>query len=147
MCLLTPPFTLLVRCFRLSISSCRYRVSLFEMTGVLRWVAFVGVVHSFFLGDVCVMGALDESQPTRKCWVFNHMNKSGGKTVKYMLRSWVERNPPNVEAVYDSGEWMSGGTFANDHLHSNATLTMGGYTEGLRPFGDQGCKWFTVFRQ
>ncbi|CAM9501502.1 unnamed protein product [Hapterophycus canaliculatus] len=116
------------------------------MIGRLFWVLLVGIVQITFCDDAGVIGTPDENQPPRECWVYNHMNKSGGKTIKHMLRSWVERSPPSVEGLYDSPQWISGGSFAKEYLHSNATITMGGYTEGLRPFGDQGCQWFTVFR-
>lgn len=43
-----------------------------------------------------------------KCWIFNHMNKSGGTTVKFLLDPYLARNDMKV-ALYDSGQWRGGG--------------------------------------
>ena len=82
----------------------------------------------------------------KKCWVFNHMNKAGGSTVKYMLKPWIEANDISL-GLYDSSQWQEGKEFADKYLDSNYTLTWGAYTEGLRPHGAADCDWFTIFRQ
>lgn len=82
----------------------------------------------------------------KKCWVLNHLNKAGGSTLKYMLKPWIQEH--NVSAgLYDSPQWSSGKNVAQEYLSLDNTLTWGAYTEGLRPYGADNCKWFTIFRQ
>ena len=88
----------------------------------------------------------DSKKRDRKCWVFNHMNKAGGSTVKYMLKPWIEENNVSL-GLYDSPQWQTGKDFADEYLRSNYTLTWGAYTEGLRLHGAEDCDWFTIFRQ
>lgn len=82
----------------------------------------------------------------KQCWIFNHLNKAGGSTVKYMMMPWVEQHNVSL-GVYDTKQWQSGKTFAHEYLHTDYTLTWGTYPEALRPYGGQDCKWFTIFRQ
>lgn len=89
---------------------------------------------------------LVEIKRKRKCWVFNHMNKAGGSTVKYMLKPWIESNNVSL-GLYDSSQWQDGKEFAQQYVNSNYTLTWGAYTEGLRSYGAKDCEWFTIFRQ
>ncbi|CAN0424533.1 unnamed protein product [Pylaiella littoralis] len=89
---------------------------------------------------------LGEEEP-RRCWVFNHMNKAGGSTIKYMLSPWVEERDDVSVGLYDSLQWLKGGEYAREFLEERNTLTWGAYAEGLRPYGGgQECKWFTIFR-
>ncbi|CAN0128979.1 unnamed protein product, partial [Scytosiphon promiscuus] len=81
------------------------------------------------------------------CWVYTHMNKSGGSTVKTLLlrHTEIEGVPHGLvkENVYTRG-----GSAMRKFLGQNFTVTAGGYSEGLRPFGGgvEDCKWFTMFR-
>lgn len=82
----------------------------------------------------------------KSCWMFNHMNKSGGQTVKGILTPWVKQNNLSV-GLYDSPHWKNGTGFAKTFLDDEYTVTWGAYTEGLRPHGVAShCRWFTVFR-
>lgn len=83
---------------------------------------------------------------SNQCWVFSHMNKSGGMTVRKMLTPWLLANGVTNE-VYDEVEWSSGRRFTQEFAANNTQFTYGGYTEGLRPYDTRDCKWFTVFRQ
>eukprot|EP00752_Nemacystus_decipiens_P004974 g4523.t1 len=83
----------------------------------------------------------------RKCWVFNHLNKAGGSTIKYMLQPWIDEQEEMTVGLYDSKQWEKGEKFARKFLAEENTLTWGAYTEGLRPHGGgDECKWFTIFR-
>lgn len=84
--------------------------------------------------------------PRSKCWVFSHMNKAGGSTIKYMLEPYAKKHNLSI-GLYDSSQWQEGTEFAKDFLNTKYTLTWGAYAEGLRPHGGGHCKWFTVFRQ
>lgn len=87
---------------------------------------------------------------TGTCWIYTHLNKSGGSTVKtIMMHSWGPRF-----YTYVSIQWRKG----NDYLHSVAgdlaggqrwNVVGGGYAEALRHSSsvvDSKCQWFTVFR-
>ncbi|CAN0213077.1 unnamed protein product [Ascophyllum nodosum] len=80
------------------------------------------------------------------CWVYTHMNKSGGTTVKRLLRPCLDDNSISY-GLYDNPQWKRGLDFLqNDILKRDLKMIWGGYTEGIRPYGMSNCKWFTVFR-
>ena len=82
----------------------------------------------------------------KPCWILNHMNKSGGQTIKFMLLKWIEERDITV-GLYDSAEWKNGTAYARKFLGYDFDLTWGAYAEGLRPYAVRPhCKWFTVFR-
>lgn len=89
------------------------------------------------------------------CWVFQHLHKSGGMTIRRIM------NPPkgDLEADgdvvgYGSDEWRLGqgfrdGTLAPQILDEKRyRIATGGYTGALRlsPGPAKSCKFFTVFR-
>ena len=84
-----------------------------------------------------------------KCWVFMHLQKSGGSTVKGILGNrWGSKL-----AVYDSVLWKEGDASLEgfgDILTSGDrwNVVVGGYTDALRRSSvvDQNCRWFTMFR-
>lgn len=86
---------------------------------------------------------------TDKCWIFMHLQKSGGSTIKGILRdSWSPRY-----AVYDSGNWKEGEQFLGRFGKVLAggrqwNVVTGGYPEALRRSlaADVRCDWFTLFR-
>eukprot|EP00752_Nemacystus_decipiens_P012637 g11192.t1 len=83
---------------------------------------------------------------TRTCWVFNHMNKSGGTSIKQYVKKW-RRGRGYRLYLFDTQEWTDGVKESTErYLQQNNTITMGGYAEALRPYGAQDCKWFTIFR-
>eukprot|EP00903_Cladosiphon_okamuranus_P009259 g8835.t1 len=83
------------------------------------------------------------------CWIFMHLQKCGGSTVKKMLKdTWDSRY-----FVYDSMRWKFGDDFARtfgDKLASGHpwNVMAGGYPEALRGSAavDASCRFFTVFR-
>lgn len=85
-----------------------------------------------------------------KCWIFMHLQKSGGSTVKEMLtESWERRL-----FVYDNERWKHGDDFSRTFGNKLASATpwnvmAGGYTEALRrvPEVEDKCQFFTLFRQ
>lgn len=80
------------------------------------------------------------------CWVYTHMNKSGGTTVKRLLRPCLDDNGISY-GLYDNPQWKRGLDFLQtDLLKRNLKMIWGGYTEGIRPHGMFKCKWFTMFR-
>lgn len=82
-----------------------------------------------------------------KCWVFLHMSKCGGSSFKEMLGPWARRYAGRDTFIYDSAEWNLGEDFARTVVDQHHILTWGAYVEGLRRYGAQECKWFTMFRQ
>ena len=93
-----------------------------------------------------VQGGRDLEISPSGCWVFTHMNKSGGMTIRKMLLPWLEAKGVTIE-LFDDIEWSSGQSFAEELVKKNAGLTYGGYTEGLRMYDARDCQWFTIFRQ
>lgn len=93
-----------------------------------------------------VTGSTDA--PARpECWVYLHMNKSGGSTVRFLIKSWADQQKIK-QRLYGCSQWAQGSATSRRLVHSQVSLVYGGYTEGLRPYervGDE-CKWFTVFR-
>lgn len=85
--------------------------------------------------------------PTKKCWVFAQMNKSGSSTIKRMLNPWIQKHNNVSLGLYDNREWAMGMEYAQTFVETGNTIVWGGYTEGLRRYGAQDCKWFTMFRQ
>lgn len=73
------------------------------------------------------------------------MNKSGGQTVKGMLKPYIEDRGIST-GLYDWRQWGQGTPYISEYLDEGNTITWGGYTEALRPHGAGQCKWFTVFR-
>ena len=93
---------------------------------------------------------LEESVPIHdKCWVFMHLQKSGGTTVKLILRDVF----PGEFKVYDSPHWKRGSGFlqeTGDRLSAGNRMKVvaGGYAEALRQSVavEKKCRWFTLFR-
>lgn len=82
------------------------------------------------------------------CWVYTHMNKSGGSTVKtLLLRHTANERVPH--GLVKENVYTRGGSAMKKFLGQNFTISAGGYSEGLRPFGGgvEDCMWFTMFRQ
>ena len=83
------------------------------------------------------------------CWVFMHLQKCGGSTVKKMLADrWGSRY-----FVYDSMRWKLGDDFSRGFGEKMArgdpwNVLAGGYPEALRRSAvvDASCRFFTVFR-
>lgn len=64
------------------------------------------------------------------CWVFTHMNKSGGTTIKRLLRPSLDENGIKY-GLYDNAQWKQGvGYLKEDYLNRGIQLIWGGYTEG-----------------
>lgn len=64
------------------------------------------------------------------CWVFTHMNKAGGTTVKRLLRPFLDDNEIKY-GLYDNAQWKLGTDYLKeDYLKRKNRLTWGGYTEG-----------------
>lgn len=83
------------------------------------------------------------------CWLFMHLQKTGGSTVKGILSDrWKPRY-----AIYDSLQWKAGehtlNTFGEKLREGDRwSVLAGGYTEALRRSNgvDERCRFFTVFR-
>ena len=83
-----------------------------------------------------------------KCWMYQHMPKSGGTTVIRMLqKTWGDRI-----SLYGSGHWAKGDKhlqeyseqFKNDFENGKKNVLVGAYIEALS-IGEM-CQKFTVFR-
>lgn len=91
------------------------------------------------------MSARNQRMMDDQCWVYMHLNKSGGSTIKHILSRWSEKY-----TTYSSEPWKKGADFAAEQakqlLGEELDFIAGGYAEGLRPFVNNRCKWFTIFR-
>eukprot|EP00752_Nemacystus_decipiens_P016383 g14645.t1 len=83
------------------------------------------------------------------CWIFMHLQKCGGSTVKKLL---ADRWGPRY-FVYDSMRWKFGDKFSREFGEKLASgkpwnVMTGGYTEALRraPAVDDSCRFLTLFR-
>eukprot|EP00903_Cladosiphon_okamuranus_P011158 g10531.t1 len=91
----------------------------------------------------------------RACWVFQHLHKSGGMTIRRIM------NPPKGDleadgdiAGYGTDEWRLGRAFSEETLapqivdEKRYRIATGGYTGALRlnPRLSKACGFFTVFR-
>lgn len=85
--------------------------------------------------------------PKRKCWIFTHQNKSGGSSVKRLLKMYLDRTIGVTRGLYDSDQWKWGEKYTQSYLQEGYNITWGGYTEGLRSYAADDCQWFTMFRQ
>jgi len=86
-------------------------------------------------------------QRPKGCWIFTHMNKSGGTTIKGMLQKHARRIRGTYR-VYSQVLFGEGEERLKTFLSQNATVIASGYSEAFRPFGGgERCKWFTMFRQ
>lgn len=83
------------------------------------------------------------------CWIFTHMKKAGGSTIRSMLMTIIDALPPlSGHAVFDDHQWKVGQKYSEEYRRRNNTVMWGGHTEGLRRFeAPRICKWFTTFRQ
>lgn len=98
-------------------------------------------------GDGSSPTLVTEEVSDHQCWIFTHLQKCGGTTIKAIIHQrWGKRR-----SIYDSEQWKAGDDktmqYAKHLLRGRRwEVIAGGYTEGLRPYvGDQ-CKWFTMFR-
>ncbi len=85
-----------------------------------------------------------------QCWLFTHLQKSGGSTIKDILKDvWGAK-----AGIYDNWRWRFGEEASLDFGEQLATgkspfnVMSGGHTEALRrsPAVDSTCRFFTMFR-
>lgn len=89
--------------------------------------------------------SMPEESPRGVCWVFTHLNKAGGSTIKGLLDKWGERHNTTIGS-YPGWLWKEGSQRAKEYWSEGNVVTVGGYTEILRSTGAADCKWFTTFR-
>ena len=89
------------------------------------------------------------SHDDKKCWVFMHLPKSGGSTVKKI----ISENFKERSVLYDTVQYKNGKPyleyFSNNLLNSNKwDIAVGSYTDVVQNVSavDKKCKAFTVFR-
>lgn len=100
------------------------------------------------------VGMQAASPDSKNCWIYTHLQKAGGTTVKNIFFDfWGSRS-----TTFDSYQWKKGQEYTESvaaDLASPAGLTAaaGGYPEALRgaaafqdSSGSTPCRWFTVFR-
>lgn len=90
--------------------------------------------------------SLSDGGMDNRCWIFTHLQKCGGSTVKeIILHRWGEDFH-----IYDNRHWKRGDTFTAqfaEHLLAGSWhVSGGGYVEGLRSHLRDRCDWFTMFR-
>lgn len=85
--------------------------------------------------------------PRPRCWMFQHMVKSGGSTVRQMMTDWAKKRHVGHGGFSDK-QWIQGADYAREFLkRKDRYLTWGEYTESLRQYGGgTNCTWFTMFR-
>ena len=106
-------------------------------------------------GSVCSAAANDvptveeSASVGGNCWIFMHLQKSGGSTVKGILQDSFR---PRY-AIYDSFQWKQGSGYMESFAEKLVAgqdweVVAGGYPEALRrlPAVDEKCQWFTMFR-
>lgn len=82
-----------------------------------------------------------------KCWVFLHLERNGGTTIKKILyRRWKI-----AYDFYDNDQWQGGDVIAAKYaerllVDRQLRVIAGEHAEGLRSMVGDRCKWFTVFR-
>lgn len=109
-------------------------------------------------GNTSVARSADASW-TPSCWIYTHLQKSGGTTIKRIVSDARVNSPHPCEncgvnyEIYDSEQWKRGNMWMNTFANrlgapGDINVAMGGYTEGLRgsPRSDKKCLWFTQFR-
>ena len=92
---------------------------------------------------------VESASVSDKCWIFMHLQKCGGSTVKAILSESFRAR----FVIYDSIQWKRGSEFmekfANRLVNGHRwDAVAGGYPEALRflPAVDKKCQWFTMFR-
>jgi len=90
---------------------------------------------------------VQQHQEPKNCWVFSHLQKSGGSSIKTILKRGCTSC---AKFIYDSPQWCGGRAVLDrfiDRQPNRNTVIMGGYTEALRldPIFNH-CTWFTMFR-
>lgn len=93
------------------------------------------------------MLASAKNEVDTRCWIFSHLQKCGGSTVKEMI---VHRWGEDFQ-IFDNNHWKRGDAFSarySEILLSGKRwhVSGGGYTEGLRRHVGDRCTWFTMFR-
>lgn len=86
---------------------------------------------------------------TEMCWIFTHLQKCGGSTIKEIL---IDRWRPKFR-IYDTTQWKAGDAFTQHYAQDVASgkewhVVAGGYPEALRRTTviNNNCRWFTLFR-
>ena len=101
--------------------------------------------------DEPMVGLSSSKGRSEPCWLFTHMQKAGGSTIKYMLfKRWGWRR--GAANVYDTQIWRRGQAetdrFVKRFMNGTWDVVYGSAVEGMRhsvEFVGE-CKWFTVFR-
>lgn len=144
---------------RFWIMLCRQRVSTvllwlgaFIAAGSVPWLRFLEKesprVRSVVAASSNITSyRLLQSPGPKKCWVFTHMGKAGGSTVKGLMDASIKHTHHTI-GLYQNHQWMRGKDSVKKGLETTKyTMIFGPYAEALRPYGGNNCKWFTMFRQ
>ena len=127
---------------------CVAMVSRDTMTGLGALVLGAILVFSQQVASALSTPKLElEAPKPPKCWIFSHMNKSGGSSIKKLLRKHVQEHTDETQGLFGNEAWKSGSEYAQSYAQQSTNITWGGYTEALRPYMHQDCQWFTMFRQ
>lgn len=87
---------------------------------------------------------------TGDCWIFNHLEKSGGSTIRIIIHP-PDGRPGNGMTLFYSVDWKQGEHFTSKLvplLGNEVKVVSGGCVETLRRFPDvvEKCKFLTMFR-
>ena len=114
-------------------------------------VNMMKMILFFYMTSVNSLLNVEEltSHDDKKCWVFMHLPKTGGSTVKKI----ISENFKERSVLYDTFQYKKGKPyleyFANNLLNSNNwDIAVGSYTDVVQSVNavDKKCKAFTVFR-
>lgn len=115
---------------------------------VLGLLTYCGTVRLTGANASPTLGVADDIADD-KCWVYNHLNKSGGTTVKTMLQAmWGPRYVPYNEHAWRKGDGLAK-SVGDDLVNSKqSSVIVSTYAEALRRSSaiESRCKWFTLFR-
>lgn len=88
-------------------------------------------------------GEPEEEDDGEACWIFMHMEKSGGGGARQVAAEHMRKE----SLVFDTVQWRRGDSFAADIMTSHWRLLHGGCVEALRnESAGRQCKWVTIFR-
>ncbi|CAM9581378.1 unnamed protein product [Sphacelaria rigidula] len=104
-------------------------------------------IRALATGEKSSPGLAGDVAEDGQCWIFTHLQKCGGSTVKAIIEGqWGKR-----QMIFDTNQWKSGekvtAKFAKSLVQERKwDAVAGGYTEALRPYVGDRCKWFIMFR-
>ena len=127
---------------------------MFSFFQILRLLLRAQAISSLLLAVVChttfATAPEFDTHNVGNCWIFNHLEKSGGMTIRQIMTP-TSGGKGSGPTLYYSKEWKQGDKFTSNILPllgGKVKYLAGGYVEALRGFPTivDKCKFFTMFR-